>query len=280
MSVETSEQTKRDGFLSLPILRDIVLVVLIVIFGWKMLNAELKIDMASFGFTDLLALILALFSVALSVAFYFKATDASSKFYDNTYKFTKETSEMLGRIEAGFGEKLRHIDEGYNGIRDRFDRMPPYPKVTDEDVKKEEDDVLQKEKAQKAVIENLAKKANLAEDEKTKLFQTLDQMKQELDQARMELHRMRTSSHLSSEDTPDKQTIWRYLASKITGTRPSEDWTFSSLSSKRVKDAFAEILPALHPDAVRDMKKLDLLDDRDTLTREGMTGLGVALRRN
>ena len=39
-----------------------------------------------------------------------KATDTSNNFYDNSYKFTKEISEILGRIEAGFGEKLKHID--------------------------------------------------------------------------------------------------------------------------------------------------------------------------
>lgn len=72
--------------------------------AWKLLSAEFKIDLASFSFNDFLALVLALFSVALSVAFYFKANEASNQFYDNTYKFTKEMSEILGRIEAGFGD--------------------------------------------------------------------------------------------------------------------------------------------------------------------------------
>src|SRR6185436_4120877 len=69
----------------------------------------LKVDMGG-----LLSLVLSVFAMALSVAFYFRATDTSNTFYDNTYKFTREMSEVLGRIEAGFGERLRHLDEGYS----------------------------------------------------------------------------------------------------------------------------------------------------------------------
>jgi len=67
--------------------------------------------------STLLSLLLALFSVALSALFYFKATDTSNAFYDNTYKFTKEIAELLVKIESGFGEKLRHLDEGYKNTR-------------------------------------------------------------------------------------------------------------------------------------------------------------------
>lgn len=222
MNDETSKQAKRGGFLSLPILRDIVFVVLIAIFGWKLMNANLKLDLADFGFTDLLALILALFSVWLSVAFYFKATEASNQFYDNTYRFTKEMSEMLGRIEAGFGEKLKHIDEGYSGIRDRFDPMSPYSQVTEADVKKEEEEVRQKEQEQKALIEDLAKRAKLAEHEKSALFANLSQKSEELDQARMELRSLQTSSHRSSEDLREKRQVLTYLARKLQEMMPED----------------------------------------------------------
>src|SRR5690606_16157646 len=58
-----------------------------------------------------------LFSVGLSALFYFKATDTSNAFYDNTYKFTKDIAELLVKIESGFGERLRNLDEGYSSMR-------------------------------------------------------------------------------------------------------------------------------------------------------------------
>jgi hypothetical protein len=104
-------------------IRDLALVAAIVVFTWKILNADLKINIAEFSFTDLLALILALFAVWLSVMFYFKADEASSRFYDNSYRFTKEMGVVLGRMEAGFGERLKHLDEGYSGLRDALSKQ-------------------------------------------------------------------------------------------------------------------------------------------------------------
>lgn len=279
MSDETSKQTKRGGFLSLAMLRDIVLVVLIAVFGWKMMNAELKIDLASFGFTDLLALILALFSVWLSVAFYFKATDASNQFYDNTYRFTKEMSEMLGRIEAGFGEKLKHIDEGYSGIRDRFDRMSPYSQVTEADVQKEEEEVRQKEQEQKALIEDLAKRAKLAEHEKSALFANLSQKSEELDQARMELRSLQTSSHRSSVDLREKRQVLTYLARKLQEMMP-EDLQSGASPLSTIRPYFSKLLPQLPREAIRDMQRFDLVDENESLTRDAVMRLRMLMRNS
>lgn len=69
-------------------------------------------------FATLLSLLLALFSVALAALFYFKATETSNTFYDNTYNFTKDIAQLLVKIESGFGEKLRNLDEGYTSMRD------------------------------------------------------------------------------------------------------------------------------------------------------------------
>ena len=56
-------------------------------------------------FPALMSLLLALFSVALAALFYFKATETSNTFYDNTYKFTKDIAGLLVRMESGFGER-------------------------------------------------------------------------------------------------------------------------------------------------------------------------------
>jgi hypothetical protein len=77
-----------------------------------------------FDFPTFLSLLLAIFSVGLAAMFYFKATDTSNAFYDNTYKFSQEIAGLLVKIESGFGEKLTHLDDAYKGMRDRFDQLP------------------------------------------------------------------------------------------------------------------------------------------------------------
>jgi hypothetical protein len=277
----TNESTKllgRTGFLTLPIFRDVLLVAFIGVFGWKLVTTELQIDLAAFAFTDFLALILALFSVWLSVAFYFKATEASNQFYDNTYRFTKEMSEMLGRIEAGFGEKLRHLDEGYSGIRERFDRMPAYPPVTNADVKKEEDEIRQKEREQKALLEDLAKKAKLAEHEKKTLFANLEQMGEELDQARMELRLLQSSSHRSPEDMEVRRSLLRYIAARLKEGN-ADVFSKGSPPPGFLRQTFEEIMPTLHTEAIRDLKRFGLLDENNKLTRDAVMRLQIELKR-
>lgn len=278
MSNETTKSAIRTGFLSLPVLRDVLLVTLIAILGWKLLTAELKIDLAAFGFSDLLALILALFSVWLSIAFYFKATDASNQFYDNTYRFTKEMSEMLGRIEAGFGEKLKHLDEGYSGIRDRFDRMPAYAPVTNADVKKEEDEIRQKEQEQKTLLEGLAQKAKLAAHEKDTLFATLAQKSEELDQARMELRQMQNSSRRSAEDIARRRSLLRFVASKLKQAMPPVGPEEPSPPGT-LRRTFEAIMPSLPREAIRDLQRFELLDEDEKLTRDAVIRLQIEFKR-
>lgn len=186
---------------------------------------------------------------------------------------------MLGRIEAGFGEKLKHIDEGYSGIRDRFDRMSPYSQVTEADVKKEEEEVRRKEQEQKALIEDLAKRAKLAEHEKSALFANLSQKSEELDQARMELRSLQTSSHRSSEDIREKRQVLSYLARKLQEMMPEDLQSGASpLSSVRLH--FSKLLPQLPREAVRDMQRFDLVDENESLTRDAVMRLRMLMRNS
>ncbi|MFN7122302.1 MAG: hypothetical protein ACK4NM_09750 [Hydrogenophaga sp.] len=257
----------RGGFLSLPFLRDLLLVALVVVVAWKLINADFKFDLASFSFTDFLALVLALFSVALSVAFYFKANDASNQFYDNTYKFTKEMSEILGRIEAGFGERLRHLDEGYSGMRDRLDKLPQYG-ATPSDVKKEEEEIERKESEQRALIEDLARKAKLAEHEKQALFANLAQKHEELEQARAELRQMQASRHAGSAEMSKSRSVARYVAHQLKRSLPPEERA-APITSTKIRALFSRNRAEIADGAIEDMKQLDLIDSGENLTMEG-----------
>ena len=65
-------------------LKIFVAVVATVVLSVKIWQADFSQAFAAFNFSDLLALFLALFSVALAVLFYMKATETANVFYDNT----------------------------------------------------------------------------------------------------------------------------------------------------------------------------------------------------
>ena len=267
MNTEPTNKSKSFGFLTLPMLRDLILVILITIVGWKVLNSEFQVDLSKFSFSELLALILSIFSVGLSVAFYFKASDTSNRFYDNSYKFTKEMSEILGRIEAGFGEKLRHLDEGYSGIRDKFDRMPHYGESINTEVKKEEAEIKKREEEQRALLEGLATRAKLAEGEKEEIFAKLAEKNEELEQSRLELrHLRRSAEELSPSERDLRTSLFRYIAEKILeGTPPNLPVNSPQSSVSRI---FRKISDDLPKDAIRDLQRFNLIDEEGNLTRD------------
>lgn len=92
---------------------------------------ELTVDFPTF-----LSLLLALFSVGLAALFYFKATETSNTFYDNTYNFTKDIAQLLVKMESGFGERLRNLDEGYTPMRDSLQHYNEKPSEKVEETKK------------------------------------------------------------------------------------------------------------------------------------------------
>lgn len=182
---------KTSGFLSWGNLRDISIIAFLFICAYRLAVLDVVIDLTGFSFTDLLSLFLAISAIALSAAFYFKADESSQGFYNNTYHFTKDVSEILGRIEAGFGEKLRHIDEGYSGLSEKFDRMPFDKVATKADEETKEAEIQEQEAKRQDIIEDLMRRADLADEEKRELVSRLSQLSDELDRSRAELHSFR-----------------------------------------------------------------------------------------
>ena len=119
-------------------------LVISIKFMLYIFNRGFNINIMNFDFNDLLSLILAIFAILLASLFYFQATKTSNNFYDNVYKFTKDTTEILSRIEERFGEKLLHLEQGYNFIQEHL--IANYEKVkVDLNTDKEKIDVLNSE---------------------------------------------------------------------------------------------------------------------------------------
>ena len=188
MAIDDHKPRQLSRYLKISLIRDILIIAIIILVIWKLLDAKITVDLSGFSFNDLLALLLALFSVWLSVAFYLKASDTSNQFYDNTYKFTKEISELLGRIEEGFGERLRHLDEGYAGIRDRVERWQDYIYApTNSDIQHEKDEIMRIEQNYQQLIDQLTSRAEIAESEKESIKQQLNTTNEDLANAKIAL---------------------------------------------------------------------------------------------
>ncbi|MFZ2783582.1 MAG: hypothetical protein WAZ36_04225 [Sediminibacterium sp.] len=169
---------------------------------YKLAVSNFTFDFSKFDFNALLALLLSLFAIALSVAFYFKATDTSNLFYDNTYKFTKEISEILGRIEAGFGERLRHLDEGYTGLVSKFDNGFNEVNIneTKEEIEKEKQKLKQEMGERNKIINSLIGKANLEKGEKEIILKQLKEREIEISKQKRELNFLRNRLKIEKDN--------------------------------------------------------------------------------
>lgn len=152
MCKETQEE-KTTSFLQKTIYVTIsIITIIIVVFLCIMIYKN------SFSIETLLSFLLAFFSIFISVLFYFKATESSNKFYDNSYHFMKDISVTLGKIEERFGEKLQNIND----------------KIAEAYIKKEKTETKLEEKEQdKEEIEQLLKDKELSEEQKKELEKKL-----------------------------------------------------------------------------------------------------------
>lgn len=266
------------GFLTFGNIKDILLIALIIVITWKLIDSKILISIESFSFTDILSVMLAFFAIALSAAFYFKATDTSNLFYDNTYKFTKEMSEILGRIEAGFGERLKHIDEGYNGLKDKFDSIPFDVKAAKEEEKKEEEHIKQQESERQKIILDLMEKARVAGNEKDELLSQLQNYTSELDSSRSELHKLQRKINKVEHDTSDiADGFIRELSSILEDVLPEK---YSRAPTRVLSKRFSSMLDEgrFETGHIQYMTRKGLLDEEGVLTSKGAVVMREAMR--
>ncbi|SES87834.1 hypothetical protein [Paenibacillus sp. NFR01] len=141
--------------------------------------------------TNLLAMTLALFSIGLSALFYFKANDTSNSFYNNTYQFTKDISEKIGRIEERFGKDLSNIEKNYSRMLERIDKIPFSESIEEEILDKTlNQNILSQEKED--IINQLIEKANISEDEKSKIVDQLKAKEIELTEVKTRLFELQS----------------------------------------------------------------------------------------
>ena len=271
------EGIKKNTSLTIKNVRDVVALVFVAVMTFKIFNMEISLNMSEFGFTDLLSIIVAFFSIGLSVVFYFKATDTSNRFYDNSYAFTKEMSEVIGRMESGFGEKLKHLDEGYTGIRDKFDQLPFDSSQTQKELEKENAEIKKKEEEQRKTLEELAKKAHLAENEKQELFEHMSKLSRELEESKDQARRFERRMFLNESSNGDYFEVLSYLVRQLSKHRDPDVSTKSPRSGFRY--LFRRHRDEIHHEAINDLERFGFLDEDGELTRNAIERMRMIERK-
>jgi uncharacterized integral membrane protein len=274
----SSEKPKTSLWDIFKFIASLLFTILIV---YKLAVSELSFDFSKFDFNALLALLLSLFAIGLSVTFYFKATDTSNLFYDNTYKFTKDISTILGRIEAGFGEKLQNLDKGYSGLLTKIEKENTSPKDIEETKtdKQEVEQSLQNEiKERNKIIKNLLEKTQLEQKEKEEfqkaLFdkeKTMIKLERELRLLQNKLERQKNS--VIVEDIPER--LISYLKQNILRLNINEDF-----NRDRAQEFINQFIPDNKNLRINDKLFIDLLENR--LIREDgiLTNRGHSVIKN
>lgn len=130
-----------------------------------------------FSFESLLSLLLAFFSIFISIFFYFKADETSNRFYETSYDFMKDVSVTLGKIEERFGEKL-------NTLNDKVSHLA----IVKEEKKEELENV---EDERQKMLNDLMEKAKLDASQKEEYMRKLKVQDRQIAYLQQELVRMK-----------------------------------------------------------------------------------------
>jgi hypothetical protein len=208
-------------------------------------------------------------------------TVGGNEFYNNTYKFTKDISELLGRIEEGFGERLKHLDEGYAGIRDRVDRWQDYKSApTSSEIQHEKDEIRQIEEKQLNIIDQLAARAQIAESEKERIKHQLNTANQELADAKMALVQLTRSENNQAEVYQRARAGSRallYIAHVINETE--HFLGAQDMSLQEVANLFNSVRPVIAERALEDLRQIGWMDEDSTLGEQALLRLRGHLSR-
>ena len=248
--------------------KNICCIAIVMTICLKIYDSKINLTI---DFPTLLSLLLAFFSILISAQFYFKATDTSNIFYDNTYKFTQNISDLLVKIESGFGEKLKHIDDNYTMLSQDY-----FSKTEKKEIQEQENiieaDINKKLSEKDELIENIIKKLNATEEEKNKFFDQYKMNEKDLERLRFEMVKLQHDNEILSRNsiinldnaaTVHKQ-IDRYTRRAIIPKADiNEDDNFQTKIEK-----FNNFIPMMNPTYLADLEENNLITN-GRLTRRG-----------
>lgn len=173
------------------LIRELAVVGVLGYLGVKLFSGDLSLDFGKLSPTELVSFLLAFFSIGLSAAFYFAATGQSNRFYDNVNKFSKDTSELLGRLDEqvkGIGGRQSELKESIDNyyLRDRPKQNEAAKVEVEEKTKKAEENLSK-------MVSDLLDKSNLPDADRRKFEAELKAKDAELSSLREKLGQISTA---------------------------------------------------------------------------------------
>ncbi|NPV91888.1 MAG: hypothetical protein HPY50_14070 [Firmicutes bacterium] len=253
-----------------------VIGILTLVIAWKIITIPIRIT--NFDLNDLLFLVLVMFAIGLSAAFYFQAVRLNNNLNRSTLSFTKDMSEILGRIEAGLSQSRGNPGEGFTSMRDRFDGVP-YNSViieqTEKTIKQEQKELEQKETERNDLIKDLLAKTSLQKEEQDSFFKTVIEKNDEINRLKQRINML--YNELEDLKSPPKKTgmklthislgvrLRNYLRRGILDSN-----IISSSPPEEINEHFKSKLEMLDPIFIYSYMAHGYLNPRGNLTEKGL----------
>jgi hypothetical protein len=104
---------KREGYKYKSIIFEITIAIISIITTVFICIMIFKTNISVEG---LISVLLAFFSIFISILFYIKASETSNIFYIRSYDIMKDVSVSLGKIEERFGERLNNMNNTLSSL--------------------------------------------------------------------------------------------------------------------------------------------------------------------
>lgn len=174
------------------LVKDVMIVLLVGVVVFKIIQMDTKLNLSNLSATDLVALLLAVFSVGLSAAFYFAATGSSERFYDNMHKFTKDTSVILGELK----EQVKSVDKGQQEVKARVEHYGNNGTIASaEDIQDKEQKVIEAQKDMNKVMSTIFENMKIDQKEKDKIKAELTAKEKLLADSMSQLSELKAQRH-------------------------------------------------------------------------------------
>jgi hypothetical protein len=240
------------------LIREIAVVFVCCYLSIKVFSGDLSLDFTKLTATELVSFLLAFFSIGLSAAFYFAATNSSNKFYDYINKFNSSMSELLGRLE----ERIKNVNEKQHEIGVKisggnYSETKSYD--ADLQAKNNEAAIDEVQAAFENTIKDILAKAALGDEEKRQLEASLRKAEVELSELRNEQSKITAKKILS---------LKRYITQKV------EDFGLEQATALGPDELLIALFGSFSPPARRDLHKYGYVmnefpDGPGDVTREG-----------
>jgi len=252
------------------LLRESVLLIVLAYLAFSFISGKIGISFGTKALTasEIISILLAFFAILLSAAFYYMSTQQSNLFYHNVHQFTKDTSEILGRLD----EQVKNIGGKQTELRDTFEKNYTYNKQHGslekkeakiaEELEKKEENLKEKEKNINETVDTLIEKIKFeSEEEKKKLKSDLERERKEILALRSE---MKEKSDVINIIQRVREHTKRIISSKFR----------DEITKRRPVMIFREILNESGPSQFRrDLVRLgyvEVNEDDVSITRNGV----------